>query len=196
MADEDPYVPADRGAGDLRGLPTTGSGAVPALTAAAGVAPPWMRVPFGPVQPRSARPAASPALATVTSLAGRLRPRASRGDVPAASRAQSSRAQSARIEAPPPPGARPGPGTPAVPAAPRPAVRPPSPAGHGGSPVGRVIGTGRDLPARPTIRPDPGILGLSRLTRGTFGSKVFTWVFIGIYALIFIDMVWSLVKGY
>ena len=186
MADEDPDVPADRGAGALRGLPATGGRAVPALTAAAGVAPPWMRVPFSPVQPRSARPTAPPALATVTSLAGRLRPKASRGDVAAPARAQAS---------PPPPAPRPGPDTPA----PRPAdavVRRPAPADHGGAPAGRVVGTGRDLPARPTIQPDPGILGLSRLTRGSFGSKVFTWVFVGIYALIFVDMVWSLFHGY
>lgn len=49
--------------------------------------------------------------------------------------------------------------------------------------------------ARPRIEPEPSILGLSRLTRGRVGSRVFTMFFVFVYALIAVQLVVSLLHG-
>ncbi len=48
------------------------------------------------------------------------------------------------------------------------------------------------VPARPRIVDEPGILGLSRLSRGRFGSRVFTWFFVLVFALILAQMIMSI----
>ncbi len=47
-------------------------------------------------------------------------------------------------------------------------------------------------PPRPRIVEEPGILGLSRRTRGRFGSRVFTLFFVLVFALIVVQMVVSI----
>jgi hypothetical protein len=49
-------------------------------------------------------------------------------------------------------------------------------------------------PPRPRVVEDPGILGLSRRARGRLGSRVFTWFFVLVFALIVVQMVASLVS--
>jgi hypothetical protein len=57
-------------------------------------------------------------------------------------------------------------------------------------PVRPVIIPG--VPPRPRIVEEPGILGLSRRTRGRFGSRVFTLFFVLVFALIVVQMVVSI----
>jgi hypothetical protein len=49
--------------------------------------------------------------------------------------------------------------------------------------------------ARPRIDDDSGILGLSRLTRGRVGSRLFTLFFVGVFTLIALQMVLELLHG-
>jgi hypothetical protein len=44
-------------------------------------------------------------------------------------------------------------------------------------------------PPRPRIVDEPGILGLSRLTRGRFGSRLFNLFFVLVFAVIVIQMI-------
>ena len=46
-----------------------------------------------------------------------------------------------------------------------------------------------DPPPRPRIADEPGILGLSRLTRGRFGSRLFNLFFLLVFTVILIQMV-------
>ncbi|GAA4697730.1 hypothetical protein GCM10023215_40060 [Pseudonocardia yuanmonensis] len=48
---------------------------------------------------------------------------------------------------------------------------------------------------RPPVRPDPHIVGLSRRLRGRVGSRAFTLVFLGIYLLILVQLIVSLMNG-
>ena len=48
------------------------------------------------------------------------------------------------------------------------------------------------LPPRPRIVAEPSILGLSRLTRGRFGSRVFTLFFVFVFTLIVVQMIASI----
>jgi hypothetical protein len=48
------------------------------------------------------------------------------------------------------------------------------------------------LEPRPRIVDEPGILGLSRLTRGRFGSRLFTVFFVLVYTVIVIQMVYAI----
>ena len=67
------------------------------------------------------------------------------------------------------------------PAGPRAVVPPPR------SPV--ILPT---MPPRPRIVAEPSILGLSRLTRGRFGSRVFTLFFVFVFTLIVVQMIASI----
>lgn len=58
-----------------------------------------------------------------------------------------------------------------------------------------VPGRGGLGPARPRVVEEPGILGLSRLTRGRVGSRLFTLFFVAVFALIFVQMLVTLVHG-
>lgn len=49
--------------------------------------------------------------------------------------------------------------------------------------------------ARPRIVEDTGILGLSRLTRGRAGSRLFTLFFVAVFTLIALQMVLELLYG-
>jgi hypothetical protein len=44
-------------------------------------------------------------------------------------------------------------------------------------------------PPRPRIVDEPGILGLSRLTRGRFGSRLFNLFFLLVFTVILIQMI-------
>ncbi|QYN35610.1 hypothetical protein K1T35_46230 [Pseudonocardia sp. DSM 110487] len=44
-------------------------------------------------------------------------------------------------------------------------------------------------PPRPRIVDEPGILGLSRLTRGRFGSRMFNLFFLLVFTVILIQMI-------
>jgi hypothetical protein len=44
-------------------------------------------------------------------------------------------------------------------------------------------------PPRPRIVEEPAILGLSRLTRGRFGSRLFNLFFLLVFAVILIQMI-------
>jgi hypothetical protein len=44
-------------------------------------------------------------------------------------------------------------------------------------------------PPRPRIVPEPGILGLSRLTRGRVGSRLFNLFFLLVFAVIIVQMI-------
>ncbi|MHA6624001.1 hypothetical protein ACU61A_01200 [Pseudonocardia sichuanensis] len=46
-----------------------------------------------------------------------------------------------------------------------------------------------ELPPRPRVAPDPAILGLSRLTRGRMGSRLFTLFFVLVFTVIVVQMV-------
>jgi len=46
-----------------------------------------------------------------------------------------------------------------------------------------------DPPPRPRIVDDPGILGISRLTRGRVGSRLFTLFFVLVFTVIVVQMV-------
>jgi hypothetical protein len=70
----------------------------------------------------------------------------------------------------------PGPATPALPK-PRVPRRPPGP------------------PPRPRIVDEPGILGLSRLTRGRFGGRLFNLFFVLVFAVIVIQMISALLDN-
>lgn len=48
---------------------------------------------------------------------------------------------------------------------------------------------------RPPVRPDPQIVGLSRRLRGRVGSRAFTLVFVGIYLLILVQLIVSLMNS-
>lgn len=49
-----------------------------------------------------------------------------------------------------------------------------------------------DPPPRPRIVEEPGILGLSRLTRGRFGSRLFNLFFLLVFTVIVIQMIWAI----
>lgn len=51
------------------------------------------------------------------------------------------------------------------------------------------------LRARPPVVDGPHILGLSRRTRGRWGSRMFTLLFVAVYALILGHLVFTLVRG-
>jgi hypothetical protein len=46
-----------------------------------------------------------------------------------------------------------------------------------------------DPPPRPRIVEEPGILGLSRLTRGRFGARLFNLFFLLVFTVIVIQMI-------
>jgi hypothetical protein len=50
-------------------------------------------------------------------------------------------------------------------------------------------------PPRPRIVDEPGILGLSRLTRGRFGSRLFNWFFVLVFAVILIQMISAILEN-
>ncbi len=52
-----------------------------------------------------------------------------------------------------------------------------------------------DPPPRPRIADEPGILGLSRLTRGRFGSRLFNWFFVLVFAVILIQMISAILEN-
>ena len=62
--------------------------------------------------------------------------------------------------------------------------------------VGRGRGRRADLPPRPEARPriadEPGILGLSRVSRSRFGARLFTWFFVFVFTLIVVQMIVAL----
>lgn len=66
---------------------------------------------------------------------------------------------------------------------------------------GREPSRGRrsDIPPRPHARPrivdDPAILGLSRVSRGRVGSRLFTWFFVFVFTLIAVQMVVSILTS-
>ncbi len=39
------------------------------------------------------------------------------------------------------------------------------------------------------------ILGLTRHSRSKLGSRLFTWFFVFVYALILIQLIWSILRG-
>jgi len=49
--------------------------------------------------------------------------------------------------------------------------------------------------ARPRIVEDPGILGLTRVSRSRLGSRLFTWFFVFVYLVIVIQLIWSILQG-
>lgn len=51
------------------------------------------------------------------------------------------------------------------------------------------------LSARPRVVEEPGILGLSRLTRGQVGSRLFTLFFVAVFTLIAVQMVVEILHG-
>ena len=51
------------------------------------------------------------------------------------------------------------------------------------------------LSARPRVVEEPGILGLSRLTRGQVGSRLFTLFFVAVFTLIAVQMMVELLHG-
>jgi hypothetical protein len=67
---------------------------------------------------------------------------------------------------------------------------PRQPEAHPRPPVRPVIIPG--APPRPRIVEEPGILGLSRLTRGRFGSRLFTLFFVLVFTVIAVQMVVSI----
>ncbi|WP_214368347.1 hypothetical protein [Pseudonocardia sp. H11422] len=72
----------------------------------------------------------------------------------------------------------------------QPTIRPPS-----GPPVSRPVTTAPGgLQYRPPIEPEPSILGLSRHARGRAGSRAFTLVFVGIFAVILIQLIVELLN--
>lgn len=50
-------------------------------------------------------------------------------------------------------------------------------------------------PPRPRIIDEPGILGISRLTRGRFGSRLFNWFFVLVFAVIMIQMISAILEN-
>jgi hypothetical protein len=50
-------------------------------------------------------------------------------------------------------------------------------------------------PPRPRIVPEPSILGLSRLARSRFGSRLFTLFFVFVYVLIVVQMVYAILDS-
>ena len=50
-------------------------------------------------------------------------------------------------------------------------------------------------PPRPRIVDEPAILGLSRLTRGRFGSRLFNWFFVLVFAVILIQMISAILEN-
>ncbi|GAA0925316.1 hypothetical protein GCM10009559_10070 [Pseudonocardia zijingensis] len=49
-------------------------------------------------------------------------------------------------------------------------------------------------PPRPRIVDEPGILGLSRLTRGRFGSRLFNLFFVLVFVVILVQMVSAILE--
>lgn len=49
--------------------------------------------------------------------------------------------------------------------------------------------------ARPRVVEEPGILGLSRLTRGQVGSRLFTLFFVAVFTLIAVQMAVEILHG-
>ena len=47
-------------------------------------------------------------------------------------------------------------------------------------------------PPRPRIVDEPGILGLSRIARSRFGSRLFTWFFVLVYTVIVVQMIYAI----
>ena len=47
---------------------------------------------------------------------------------------------------------------------------------------------------RPRIVEDPAILGLTRVSRSRLGSRLFTWFFVFVYAVILIQLILSLLQ--
>jgi hypothetical protein len=47
-------------------------------------------------------------------------------------------------------------------------------------------------PPRPRIVDEPGILGLSRLARGRFGSRLFNLFFVLVFTVILIQMIYAI----
>jgi hypothetical protein len=48
--------------------------------------------------------------------------------------------------------------------------------------------------ARPRIVEDPVILGLTRVSRSRLGSRLFTWFFVFVYAVILVQLIVSLLQ--
>lgn len=104
--------------------------------------------------------------------------------------------------APPAEDSVPGPRTPETPAPPPPRRAPAGPVRTLPSPRRpRTAGRGAQGPvyrppavsARPRVEPEPGLVGFSRLTRGRAGARVFTLVFVGIYLVILVQTLSTIV---
>ncbi|MBP2365035.1 hypothetical protein [Pseudonocardia parietis] len=104
--------------------------------------------------------------------------------------------------APPAEDSVPGPRTPETPAPPPPRRAPAGPVRTLPSPRRpRTAGQGVEGPvyrppavsARPRVEPEPGLIGFSRLTRGRTGARVFTLVFVGIYLVILVQTLSTIV---
>jgi hypothetical protein len=71
---------------------------------------------------------------------------------------------------------------------------PPPPGGATPHPEPAAI----ELPPQPETRPriveDPAILGLTRVSRSRLGSRLFTWFFVFVYAVILIQLIVSLLQ--
>jgi hypothetical protein len=71
---------------------------------------------------------------------------------------------------------------------------PPPPRGAAAHPEPAVV----ELPPQPETRPriveDPAILGLTRVSRSRLGSRLFTWFFVFVYAVILIQLIVSLLQ--
>ena len=52
-----------------------------------------------------------------------------------------------------------------------------------------------DLPPRPPVELEDGILGFSRMTRSRFGERLFTLFFVVVYAVMTLNLVISLLSG-
>lgn len=67
-----------------------------------------------------------------------------------------------------------------------------------GLPIDPATGARPTLPPRPEARPriveDPAILGLSRVSRSRLGSRLFTWFFVLVYAVILVQLIVSLLR--
>lgn len=58
----------------------------------------------------------------------------------------------------------------------------------------RTVQPRNDVPTRPPIGDEPAILGLSRLSRGRVGSRLFTWFFVLVFGAIFLQLVVTLLR--
>lgn len=58
-----------------------------------------------------------------------------------------------------------------------------------------VTRSGHEPPPRPRVEVEDGVLGFSRVTRSRFGSRLFTLFFLVVYAVIALNLMFSLLSG-